>query len=49
MNVIIVAKPFSTPRVLRFTHWRAYTFIGIGISAVLAASIGIGALVGTKL
>jgi murein DD-endopeptidase MepM/ murein hydrolase activator NlpD len=49
MNVIIVAKPFSTPKVLRFTHWRAYTFIGIGIGAVFALAIGVGALVGTKM
>jgi murein DD-endopeptidase MepM/ murein hydrolase activator NlpD len=50
MNIIIVAKPFSTPKVLRLGDWRSCAKLGAGIAAALAlvfsAGAAFGALVG---
>jgi murein DD-endopeptidase MepM/ murein hydrolase activator NlpD len=50
MNIIIVAKPFSTPKVLRLGDWRSCAKLGAGVTAlfalVFAGGIAFGALVG---
>lgn len=46
MNIIIVARPFSTPQVLRFGHWRSYAWLGAGASAVLGTVLALGVLLG---
>jgi hypothetical protein len=48
MNIIIVAKPFSTPRVVRFGSLRSYAVVAAAATTVLAVIAGMGILVGAK-
>ena len=46
MNIIIVAKPFSTPKVLRLGDWRSYALIGTAVAVVLGLTFASGTLFG---
>jgi len=48
MNIIIVAKPFSTPRVLRLTDWRSMAPFAAAIGGVFSIAMLCGAIVGAK-
>ena len=47
MNIIIVAKPFSTPKVVRLGGWRNLAIAGLCTTSALAVVVAIGALFGT--
>lgn len=49
MNIIIVAKPFSTPRVVRLGGWRSWMGPGLALAAVIAVIGGVGAMAGAFL
>ena len=49
MNLIIVAKPFSTPRVLRFGDFRSRAKLCLGIAGLFTLIASIGAVAGVKL
>lgn len=49
MNLIIVAKPFATPRVLRFGDFRSRAKLCLGIVGVFALVAALGAVAGAKL
>lgn len=48
MNIIIVAKPFSTPKVVRLANWPSYAVAGGLVCAVLAVVAGLGMLIGAR-
>src|SRR5687767_3404486 len=48
MNIIIVAKPFSTPKVLRLADWRSIAPFAAAIGGVFSLAVLCGAIMGAK-
>ena len=48
MNIIIVAKPFSTPKVLRLADWRSAAPFVAAIGGVFSIAVLCGAIVGAR-
>ena len=49
MNLIIVAKPFTTPRVFRFGDFRSRARLCLGITGLFTLVAALGAVAGVKL
>lgn len=48
MNIIIVAKPFSTPKVLRLADWRSIAPFATAIGGVFSLAVLCGAILGAR-